>query len=299
MEVSNPDKVLFPSAGITKLQVVEHYRLVGSAMLRFASRRPLTLQRFPQGIERKGFMQKNAAAHFPESIERHLVPKRDGGETAYPVVTDPGDVAWLANQNTITFHMWLTTVDRPSEADWLVIDLDPPEDQVDAVRSAARVVRALLARHDLAGVPVATGSKGYHVWVPLTPGTTTGAAALAARALAGLAASEHPDDLTVEFLKRERRGRVFVDWLRNTPTATTVVPFSLRARPGAPVAMPMAWDELEESAPDRWRLGGVADRLDAVPVPAAQHLPVDRIVDAARAAGVDLETPHDRFGRRR
>ncbi len=299
MEVSSPDKLLYPADGITKAKVVEHYRLVGDAMLGFAAGRPLTLQRFPQGIDRKGFMQKNAAEHFPTSIGRHVVTKRGGGETAYPVVTDPADIAWLANQNTITFHMWLSSVQRPDAADWLVIDLDPPENQTAAVRAAALVVRELLARHGLRGFPVATGSKGYHVWVPLAAGTPAHHAASAARALAGLAAAEHPDDLTVEFLKKERRGRVFVDWLRNTPTATTVVPFSLRARPGAPVAMPLSWDELDDTAPDRWRLGGIADRLGTTPTVEPQILPVDGIVAAARAAGVDLDTPHDRFGRRR
>ena len=299
MEVSSPDKLLYPADGITKAAVVEHYRLVGPAMLEFAAGRPLTLQRFPQGIERKGFMQKNAADHFPSRIGRHPVDKRDGGQTIYPVVTDPADLAWLANQNTITFHMWLSSVDRPHEADWLVIDLDPPEHQTAEVRQAAHLVRDVLDRHGLSGVPVATGSKGYHVWIPLAAGTTTDQAAVAARALAGLASADHPDQLTVEFLKKERRGRVFVDWLRNTPTATTVVPYSLRPRPGAPVAMPMTWDELDHSAPDRWRLGHVADRLDATPRLEPQRLSVDRIVDSARAAGVDLDTPHDRFGRRR
>ena len=113
VEVSSPDKLLFPDDGITKADVVDHYRLVAGAMLRFAGGRPLTLQRFPQGIRRKGFMQKNAADHFPASIGRFVVPKRDGGETTYPVVVDADDIPWLANQNTITFHMWLSSVDRP------------------------------------------------------------------------------------------------------------------------------------------------------------------------------------------
>ena len=299
VEVSNPDKVLFPDDGITKAEVVEHYRSVAPAMLEFAAGRPLTLQRFPRGIGASGFMQKNAADHFPASIERHVVPKRGGGETTYPVVTDPDDIPWLANQNTITFHMWLSSAADPGHPSWLVIDLDPPEDNAAEVRTATVAVRDILDRFGLDGFPVATGSKGYHVWVPVSADTTMGDAGLAARAVAGLAAAEHPDQMTVEFLKRERGGRVFVDWLRNGPTATTVAPYSLRPRPGAPVAMPMRWSELEDSTPDRWRLGSIDDRLDATLEVAPQPLPTEAIVDAARAAGVDLDTPHDRFGRRR
>lgn len=297
MEVSSPGKVLFPADGITKAEVVAHYELVADAMLRFCAGRPLTLQRFPRGIEAKGFMQKNAADHFPASIERLEVPKRGGGTTLYPVVREAPDLPWLANQNTITFHMWLSSAAQPGASDWLVIDLDPPEDRAVEVRSATRMVRTILDAHGLRGMPVATGSKGFHVWVPLEAGTTMADAALAARALAGLAAAEHPDELTTEFLKRERQGRVFVDWLRNGPTATTVVPFSLRARAGAPVAMPLAWDELDHTEPDTWRLGAIADRLTPE-VPPPQELPVAAILDTARRAGVDLDTPHDRFGRR-
>ncbi len=298
MQVSSPDKLLFPDDAITKADVVEHYREVADAMLGFAAGRPLTLQRFPRGINESGFMQKNAADHFPPSIARHVVPKRGGGDTIYPVVTDPDDIAWLANQNTITFHMWLSSVDHPDQPGWLVVDLDPPEDHAVEVRSATRAVREILGEFDLDGFPVATGSKGYHVWVPLRAGVTMGDAGLAARALAGLVASRHPEAMTTEFLKRERAGRVFVDWLRNGPTATTVAPYSLRPRPGAPVAMPMRWDELDDSRPDAWTLGSIADRLDAGQPVSPQDLPTAAIVGAAREAGVDLDTPHDRFGRR-
>lgn len=300
MEVSSPDKVLFPDDGITKAEVVDHYRRAAPSMLEFARGRPLTLQRFPRGIGESGFMQKNVADHFPPSIGRHRVAKRDGGETVYPVVTEPDDIAWLANQNTLTFHMWLSSADRPEHPEWLVIDLDPPEGRAASqVRSATRAVHEVLDELGLDSFVVATGSKGYHVWVPVRPGVTTTDSALATRAIAGLVAARHPDTTTTEFLKRERRGRVFVDWLRNTPTATTVVPYSLRPRPGAPVAMPLRWDELDDSEPDGWRLGAVDDRMDRRPHVAAQELSVEAIVAVARHAGVDLDTPHDRFGRRR
>jgi bifunctional non-homologous end joining protein LigD len=339
LTVSNPDKVLFPAVApdgfpavapdgfpavapdgdraapqpaITKLEVVQHYAAVGPTMLRFCRGRPLTLQRFPKGIEAKGFMQKNASDHFPESIERLPVPKRGGGETVYPVVTSAADLSWLANQNTVTFHMWTSSARRPGRPDWLILDLDPQADDLDGVRSAAFAVKAVLDRFGVASFPVATGSKGFHLWTPVA-GLDFAAASLAGRAVAGLASAEHPDTLTTEFLKKNRKGRVFADWLRNAPTATVVVPFSLRPRPGAPMAAPVRWDDLSEARPDQHQplspavaIDGpsgmstaVRDATEAALGLPAQAVPVDELVAAARAAGVDLDTPHDRFGRAR
>lgn len=298
IEISSADKVLFPDEAITKEAVVRHYERVGDAMLAFVGGRPLTLQRFPRGIGAKGFMQKNVADHFPASIARVPVPKRGGGETVYPVVHRAGDLAWLANQNTITFHMWLSTAETPGQPDWMVIDLDPEAGDVAAARHATAVVRDILADHDLSGFPLATGSKGFHVWVPLVAGTPYNEVALASRAVAGLAVLAAPNELTVAFLKRARGRRVFVDWLRNGPTATVVAPFSLRPRAGAPVAVPLRWEELPDAEPDGWRIGDLGDRLDVSTAMAAQELDVARLASAARAEGVDLDTPHDRFGRR-
>jgi bifunctional non-homologous end joining protein LigD len=299
VRVSNPDKLLFPADRITKADVVAHYERVGSLMLDFCTGRPLTLQRFPRGIEVQGFMQKNAADHFPASIARRVVPKRGGGETVYPVVDRAADLAYLANQNTITFHMWTSSAERPNRPDWLVIDLDPVAGDVGAARAATTAVGDVLGSFGIEGFPLATGSKGFHVWVPLIPPDGGFAAtALASRAVAGLAAAAHPGELTTEFLKRNRAGRVFVDWLRNAPTATVVVPYSLRPRPGAPVAVPLGWDELASTEPEGWRLGTIAGRAPP-PWPKPQHLPVEAIERAARAVGVDLDTPHNRFGRDR
>ncbi len=299
MNVSHPERVVFEAAGVTKGEVVAHYERVAARMLAFMAGRPLTLQRFPRGIGAPGFMQKNAADHFPASIGRYPVPKQDGGDTIYPVVDQADDVAYLANQGTLTFHMWLSGTDAPDRPDWLVLDLDPDAGDVAGARHATARVRELLAEFGIDAFAVATGSKGFHVWVPLAPGPDAEAVATAARALAGLAALRDPDRLTVEFLKRERRGRVFVDWLRNTPGATVVVPFSLRPSPVASVAVPIRWDELASADPDGWRIGAIDDRLALATDLAPQELPLDRIVTVARAEGVDLDTTHDRFGRRR
>ena len=297
MKVSSPDKLLFPEDGITKAQVVAHYERVGDAMLKYVAGRPLTLQRFPSGINKKGFMQKNAADYFPESIGRLPVPKRDGGETIYPVVNRAEDLAYLANQNTVTFHMWTSTAERPGQPDWMVLDLDPEAGDVGAVRSATQTMQEILSGFGLSGFVLATGSKGFHVWVPLEGDLGFADVSMAARALAGLAVHADPENLTVEFLKKNRGGRVFVDWLRNGPTATVVVPFSLRPRNGAPVAVPVLWSELAAAKPDDWTLSDLGDRLAVAIDTQPQPLPVTEILSAARDSGVDLDTPHDRFGR--
>jgi bifunctional non-homologous end joining protein LigD len=299
VEVSSPNKLIYPDDGITKADVVGHYEVVAPDMLAFVSGRPLTLQRFPRGIGAKGFMQKNAGQHFPATIRRFPVPKRDGGETVYPVVDRADDLTYLANQNTLTFHMWSSSMDRPHQPDWMIIDLDPLEGEVDAARDATHAIHSILDDFDLEAFALATGSKGFHVWIPLAPGAIFDDVSLVSRSVAGLAVLADPAALTTEFLKKERKGRVFVDWLRNGPTATVVAPFSLRPRPGAPMAVPVRWDELDAARPDQWRLGDdIADRVAAVPCLVGQRLPVGDIVEQARSAGVDLDTPHDRFGRR-
>ncbi len=298
MTISHPERVIYEAAGVTKGDVVAHYRRVASRMLDFMADRPLTLQRFPRGIGAPGFMQKNAADHFPPSIARFEVPKQDGGTTTYPVVDAADDVAYLANQGTLTFHMWLSRTDTPDKPDWLVLDLDPDDGDVPGARHATASIRELLTEFGVDGFPLATGSSGFHVWVPLADAPRAEDVATAGRALASLGAARDPDRLTVEFLKRERRGRVFVDWLRNTPGATVVVPFSLRPTPIASVAVPITWDELLDAEPDGWRIDGIDDRLAIATDIPPQRLPVERIVAAAGEAGVDLASTFDRFGRR-
>lgn len=297
VEVSNPDRLIFAEAGHTKADLVAHYEQVSRRMLWFLSGRPLTLQRFPKGIGSKGFMQKNASGHFPESIGRYEVPKNDGGTTVYPVVTRTEDIAYLANQGTVTFHMWTATVDDPSHPDWLVIDLDPEEGDLEGVRAVVRQVRSVMAEYGLEGFPLATGSSGLHVWMRLDGSCDAGEVALAARALAGIVSAVIPETATTEFLKKNRHGRVFVDWLRNTPGSTVVVPYSLRPRPSAPVAVPIRWDEVDTAKPDGWTLGRLGDRLEVEVDTPALTLPVRELAESARAVGVDLDSAFDRFGR--
>lgn len=296
MQVSNPDKLLFPADGITKAQVVDYYRSVADAMLPHLEGRPLTLQRFPQGIEEKGFMQKNASKHFPDSIRRVEVPK-EGGTTNHPLCDTPEDLVYLANQGTLTFHVWtsrLPDLDRP---DRLVLDLDPSQGALPP-RAAARAARRVMEEIGLSPGLTTTGSSGYHVVARIEPEQDFETVGQASRLLAGIVAARHSQEMTIEFLKKERQGRVFVDWLRNRWAQSVVSPWSLRPRPGAPVAMPIEWDELDETDPDRWTLHNAPSRIDAAgPWPEARRFDVAAVEALADEHGVRADEPFDRFGR--
>jgi bifunctional non-homologous end joining protein LigD len=299
MKVTNSDRVVFPEDGITKGDVVAYYELVGDRMLPFIMGRALTVERFPQGIAAKGFMQKNAPDHYPEDlIGRHQVPKEDGGTTVYPVVDSVEGVTYFANLGVITFHVPPVRIADELHADWAIWDLDPPPGRVDLVREAAATMRSILDDHAIPTLPLASGSKGYHLRARLQGNLTVDAVARITRGTAALAAAADEDLMTLAFRKADRGDRVFVDWMRNTPRSTSVVPWSLRPRAGAPVAVPLSWDELGSVAPDQVHLPEIAGRLGADPwadaeqvdlTPAAE--PVQRSLDDA---GIVLE-PFDRF----
>lgn len=298
--ITSPDKLLFPADGITKKQVVEYYEMAAPRMIEHIAGRPLTLQRFPRGIGEKGFMQKNAPDHLPPSIERVEVPKVDGGVTRYPVLRSIEDIPLLANLNTITFHTWMARTPELDKIDRLVFDLDPVEGDVAGARTATLLVKQRLADLDLQCAVMTTGSKGYHVIVGITP-TDGDATGRFAWGIAKLLAADNEDAVTDEFRIAKRRSRVFVDWLRNRPGATGVAPWSLRPLPGAPIAMPIDWEELPTTEPRRWHLATAGER-SARPDPVALHCeqPQDitqacRIV-ADELAGRDIElAAFDRF----
>jgi len=296
--VSNADRVIFPADGITKGEVVAYYDRVADALLPYLKGRALTIERFPKGIGGQGFMQKNAPAHYPDNIGRHETPKEGGGTTVYPVVEEAGSIPYLANQGVITFHIPPVKVTDTLRPDWVIWDLDPPADGLDKVREAAAALRGVLEEFGIDTLPMTSGSKGYHLRARVEPDLDGDVAAEIARGIAALGALRHPDLLTIEFYKKKRGDRVFIDWLRNAPYATAVAPWSLRARDGAPVATPLSWDEVAKIAPGGVKMGDVARRLESDPWERAtvhDLAPVSEAVsDALDEAGIVLE-PFDRF----
>lgn len=299
MKVSSADRVVFPDDGITKGEVVAYYESVAEGMLPFVQGRALTVERYPKGLVSKGFMQKNAPDHFgPDLIDRHEVPKEGGGTTVYPVARGVEAIAAFANLGVITFHAPAMTVEDEWHPDWVIWDLDPPSGEFELVRETAQQLSEVLDGFGISTVLMTSGSNGYHLRARLEPNLDGGTVSAIARGTAALAAAAHPDQMTLAFRKAERGGRVFVDWLRNSPYSTSVVPWSLRARRGAPVAAPISWDELGEIDPDGVRLADVADRYEAgqwPDVPVHDLTAVATMVDEALTdAGIELE-PFDRF----
>jgi len=269
VETSHEDKVMFPGTGITKGQLIDYYRLVAAHALPLVRDRFLTLQRFPEGLDGDGFYQQSRADYFPAYVPGVHAERAGGGAIEHLYVRNAAGLAYLANQGTIAFHAWLSRRDRPSHPDRMIIDLDPPADDFEPVRSAARQSRELLNELGLTPYLMTTGSRGVHVVVPLNRDAEFDDVRAFARDVAETLAARHPDELTVEQRKNKRRGRLYVDVMRNAYGQTGVMPYSVRAKPGAPVATPLAWEELERSSLNArsYHLGNVFERLARIDDP--------------------------------
>jgi len=246
VEVSSLDKVLFPDAGVTKGDLIDHYRAVADRMLPFLRDRPVSMQRFPDGIAADGFYQKEAPDYFPAWIRRVTVEK-EGGTVDHVVCDNEATLVYLANQACITPHVWLSRADEIHRPDRMIFDLDPADDDFELVRFAARELRELLHEVGLDPYVMTTGGRGLHVVVPLDRSADFDAVRAFARDVAETLAGRHDDRLTTETRKSKRRGRLFLDYLRNAYAQTGVPPYAVRPRPGAPVAVPLDWGEVSDS----------------------------------------------------
>lgn len=245
VETSNEDKVIFPEDDITKGDLMDYYDAVAEPMLPWLRERPLVLQRFPDGIRAQGFYQKQAAEHFPGWVSTVRVEKTGGEKQDLVVCDKKATLVYLANLGCVTLHPWLCRKDRLEYPDQLVVDLDPPQEgEFSVVRSAARACRALFDELGLPAFVKTTGSKGLHVVVPLDRRADFDSVRAFARDAMTLLAARQPDALTTEIRKNKRKGRVFLDVARNAYAQTAVAPYSVRPLPGAPVATPIAWEEL-------------------------------------------------------
>lgn len=251
VELTKADKVLFPEAGghdeLTKADLFDYAGRIAERMIPLIADRPAVLQRFPDGIDGDGWFQKHTPDHFPDWIPTVEVPKRNGGTVRHPVIDSADALRYVVNQGTVTIHVLGATVDRPDVPTELLIDLDPSIDDPAQVVEATSAVRTLLDDLGVAGFVKSTGSRGIHVHVPLQGDVGFDAVGSLSQHLASRLADRHPDLLTVEFSKKDRDDRLFVDVLRNAPAQHAVAPYTLRPRPGAPAAVPLRWDEVDSS----------------------------------------------------
>jgi len=247
--ITHPEKVLFPDDGITKGDLAQYYETIAPLMLPHLRGRPVTMERYPAGIGKKGFWQKDVSKGFPAWLKRVKVPKKEG-VVHHPVITDTRSLLWVTNQNTITQHIWTSRTPDLNYPDICVFDLDPSKDDPSAVRAAAIGLRDLLEELKLPSWIKTSGSKGFHIVVPLDGKTHITHAARFANAVGALFVSRAPEQLTQEFSKADRRGRIYVDTGRNGYSATFAAAYTVRAKPGAPVSAPCTWKEVEDGRVD-------------------------------------------------
>jgi bifunctional non-homologous end joining protein LigD len=283
--ITHPDKVLFPDEGITKGELAAYHEAIAPLMLPHLCGRPVTMERFPSGIGQPGFWQKDVSRGFPDWLERTEV-RHKGRSAFYPIVRDVRSLLWLANQNCITPHVWTSRLPDLTRPDLCVFDLDPARDEPDVLRRVVLAVRDLLDELGLASWVKTTGSKGFHVVVPLDGRARFGEVARFADRVGTRLVARHPEHLTQEFAKADRGGRILVDTGRNGHGATFAAAYAVRARPGAPVSAPCTWAEVERGdvRPRTFTLRTMADRVAQAGDPWADLWSRPRSLSAAAEA---------------
>jgi bifunctional non-homologous end joining protein LigD len=269
VKLSNTGKVLFPDDGITKGELVEYYANTADWMLPYLRDRPIAMARYPDGITRHRIFQKNPAEYFPDWITSVEV-KKQGGTLRHVVCDKPATLVYLANQACIEFHVFLSRTDRLENPEQVIFDFDPESDDFEDARRCALWLRHLL--EDELGLTCyvkTTGGKGLHVHLPLNRQADFDESREFAHQASEVLAARHPDVITVEQRKEARGSRVYSDVMRNSYAQTAVAPYSVRARPGAAVATPLHWEEVEDQrlSPHRFTLRTLAERLAKTPDP--------------------------------
>lgn len=284
VKLTSLERLLFPEMGLTKGDIIDYYRRMGPVMLPHMEGRPLTMHRFPEGITEPGFYHKEAPDYFPPWIRRVEIMVEEEGATQPQITCDNLEtLVYIANQSCITPHIWLSTVDNLNCPDKLIFDLDPPGDEFEIVRQAALELREIMEALNLVPFVMTTGSKGLHVVIPLEPTTPFDETREFARDVAAVLVERRPQQYTLEMRKDKRRRRLFLDYLRNSYAQNSVAPYALRAKSGAPVATPIAWDELTKDLHSRrYHIKNIFRRLGQKEDPWVEFRQQARSVTAAR-----------------
>ncbi len=263
VELSHSDKIYFPDEKYTKGDLVNYYKDIAEVMLTYLEDRPLVMLRYPDGINGESFFHKDAPSYFPGWIKTKSVKKEDGGTVNHVICNNAATLVYIANQGCITPHIWLSKIDKLDKPDTLIFDLDPPGDDFGEVIFAAKELRKLLTGElGITTFIKTTGSKGVHVEIPLQRKENFDEVREFGQNVSKVLTGRHPDRLTSEVRKNKRKGRVFLDVARNAYAQTAVAPYAVRAKPGAPVAAPIGWDELNGSMlPQKYNIRNIFRRL--------------------------------------
>ena len=269
VELSNLKKVMFPDIQASKEDVIRYYEKIADHMLPHMKNRPVTMHRFPDGIDKKGFYMKNTPEYFPDWIDTVAVEKKEGGSIEHGMVQSKETLIYLANQACITPHVWLCTQDDLHKPDKMIFDLDPSTDDYESVKQAALALKEIIEGYDLTPFVMTTGSKGLHVVIPITPEYYFDEVREAAVHLSKKVVDRSPDKFTLEQRKEKRGDKVFLDTLRNAYGQTSVTPYALRAIKHAPIATPLTWDELKEHPldPRNYAMNNIFKRLGHIKDP--------------------------------
>lgn len=247
VRISSRDRVIFPDSGQTKGDLADYYAAIAPLMLAHAASRPISLVRCPQGRAKKCFFQKHDSGGLGDHVRHIPIKEKDGGTHDYLYIDDATGLLQCVQMGTIEFHAWASHAGAVEKPDRVIFDLDPDEGlDFGDVKSAAEDIRKRLSEFGLTSFAMLSGGKGVHVVVPLVSGHDWEKHADFARGLAKALAQEEPDRFTATMSKAKRKGRIFIDWLRNQRGNTAIAPYSARARSGAPVAVPIAWNELKD-----------------------------------------------------
>lgn len=264
IELGNENKILFPKSKITKGDLIDYYQRIASTMIPYIKNRPLTMRRYPDGIAQEGFYQKDIPDYFPDWIKRISIKKESGGATNYVLCNNAATLVYIANQASIVQHVWLSKVPKLDHPDRMIFDVDPSGHgkNFGLVRWAAKKIKGVLDEFGLTAFIMTTGSRGVHVVVPLKPVDTYKNVKQFARHVAQILVDKYPDKLTLEIRKEKRGNRIFLDTLRNDYGHHGVAPYSVRAKPGAPIATPIDWDELNSlSSAQKYTIKNIFLRL--------------------------------------
>jgi len=266
VELSNEDKILFPKEKITKGELIDYYQKIGPIMVTYTKDRPISMVRYPDGIEGEGWYQKDAGSYFPSWIKTKPIKKKDDGVTNYVLINNVVTLVYLANQAVIAPHIWLSRVDKLDYPDRMIFDLDPSGKDFKMVQKGALLIKDFLDELKLPSFVMTTGSRGLHVVIPLRRVQTFDWVRSFAYDLASIMVEQYSDLFTLEMRKVKRKELVFIDTLRNAFGQTGIAPYAVRPKPGASVATPIEWKEVKSSQlrSNKYTIRNIFKRIDKV-----------------------------------
>lgn len=268
IDISHEDKILFPDSKITKLALINYYKRIAVRMLPFMKERPISMVRYPLGINKKGFFQKEAGIYFPKWIDRKRIKKQDG-YTNYVIINKIATLVYLANQDCISPHLWLSKIDKINYPDRIIFDLDPSGKDFSMIRRGALLLKKRSEELGLKPFAMITGSRGIHVVIPIKRKHKFDYVRKFAYELAKPLVEENKPLFTLEVRKEKRKGLIYIDIMRNAFGQTTVAPYGVRAKKGASIATPVSWKEVNSSKlkPNKYNIKNIFKRLSIIDDP--------------------------------